>query len=645
MYNNLEELDNLSEKEKELVLKILDEYSSKGSSKTFNELLLTDYKEVPVDIITFIKDDRYLGRAWHSSTGKFKLYPFWETTLKKIFPDAFTTNYNNLIESGARGIGKAQPLDSLVLAENGYKKIKDIHVNDLVYGNDGKLHKVLGVFPQGTKKVYRMSFSDGTSTLCCNEHLWKVKNVYEDDFEIYTCDDLLQEGLNDHEGISKFIIPVTSPVQFKNEFNDFQLFIAGYLIARACCSKNKLNDEFIFSAIKNILPTSFLNYHEFKEQLLDYFSKLNLLDKNYKDLFIPQEYLYSTIENRINFITGFLAAVEYDFAKASYIYLIDNRLVDDFIFMLQSIGGCCYKYIIPTDELLFDDGNKYVELYPQFPIDIYKKGNCEKYYQPVKRYISDIEYVDNLECQCIYLDSEDHLYLTNDFIVTHNSEIAVTIGLYLMHRLMCLKNPHEFLNLKPTEKVCFAFMNITMTLAEEVGISKFQETVKLSPWFMERGHLTGREIKIWNPPEFIDIILGSQASHLVGRPVYFAFFDEISFIKNMDISKQKKIAMDMIDTAIGGMKTRFIHRGKNPTVLVLASSKRTDKSFLEEHMKKKLRDEDESALIIDEPVWNIKPNDTYSGNKFYVAQGNRFLSSEIIPDDDKNIKAWKKQKT
>lgn len=58
----------------------------------------------------------------------------------------------------------------------------------------------------------------------------------------------------------------------------------------------------------------------------------------------------------------------------------------------------------------------------------------------------------------------------------------------------------------------------------------------------------------------------------------------------------------MMDTAIGGMKTRFIKNGRNPTLLILASSKRSEKSFLEEHMKKKLAEEDENVLIVDEPV-------------------------------------------
>ena len=90
----------------------------------------------------------------------------------------------------------------------------------------------------------------------------------------------------------------------------------------------------------------------------------------------------------------------------------------------------------------------------------------------------------------------------------------------------------------------------------------------------------------------------------------------------------------MIDTAIGGMKTRFVHKGKNPTLLVLASSKRSNKSFLEEHMKKKLVSEKENVYISDGPVWEVKPKGTYSEETFGVAVGNQFLQSVVIPDED-----------
>ena len=221
------------------------------------------------------------------------------------------------------------------------------------------------------------------------------------------------------------------------------------------------------------------------------------------------------------------------------------------------------------------------------------------------------------------------------------SEIAVACGLYLMYRVLCLKNPLEYYGLKPTEKICFAFMNITKVLAEDIGISKFQHTVQMSPWFMSKGTLTQKDNNpYWVPPEPIDIIIGSQAGHVIGQPIFFAFFDEISFIRNKDIDKQKKIAIDMIDTAIGGMKTRFIKNGKNPTLLILASSKRSEKSFLEEHMKKKLKSEGTNVIIVDEAVWKVKPPGTYSSKIFYVGLGNKFLQSQVIPEDA-DLNEWR----
>lgn len=112
------------------------------------------------------------------------------------------------------------------------------------------------------------------------------------------------------------------------------------------------------------------------------------------------------------------------------------------------------------------------------------------------------------------------------------------------------------------------------------------------------------------------------------------FFDEISFIRNQNIDIQKQKAIDMIDTAIGGMMTRFIHNGKNPTLLMLASSKRSEKSFLEEHIKTKLASEPENVMIVDEPVWVVKPKGTYSDKTFPLAVGNKFLVSQVLKDDE-----------
>ena len=93
-----DELNGLSEEEKALALQILEQFSSSGKSTLYNDLLYEDYREIPVDIETFITDDNYLGQAWKDAAGKLKMYPFWMEQLKKLFPTNVDTDYNILLE-------------------------------------------------------------------------------------------------------------------------------------------------------------------------------------------------------------------------------------------------------------------------------------------------------------------------------------------------------------------------------------------------------------------------------------------------------------------------------------------------------------------------------------------------------------------
>lgn len=216
------------------------------------------------------------------------------------------------------------------------------------------------------------------------------------------------------------------------------------------------------------------------------------------------------------------------------------------------------------------------------------------------------------------------------------SEIACgCVATYLLYRVMCLKNPLEHYHLKQTEKICFAFMNIKLSLAEDIAISKFQKTLQMSPWFMAKGKLSSYKNKpYWTPPEPIQFIIGSQSDDVIGLPIYYSFFDEISFIKNQDVDKQKEKARDMINTAVGGMMTRFVHKGKNPTMLVVASSKRSEQSFMEDYIKTLSKTSGHNTLVVDKPVWEVKPKGTYSDEIFYVGIGNKFLESLVIPDEE-----------
>ena len=128
----------------------------------------------------------------------------------------------------------------------------------------------------------------------------------------------------------------------------------------------------------------------------------------------------------------------------------------------------------------------------------------------------------------------------------------------------------------------------------------------------------------------IELIAGSLSRHIIGRAVFWAFFDEVSFQPNQDVEKQKTKAKTLVSTAAARMQSRFMKGEKNPTILVLASSKRTEQSYMETFIQNKKKQESKTTLIVDEPQWVIR-TDKDSPNKFKVALGNKFLNSEVLP--------------
>lgn len=210
------------------------------------------------------------------------------------------------------------------------------------------------------------------------------------------------------------------------------------------------------------------------------------------------------------------------------------------------------------------------------------------------------------------------------------SFVAVLCGLYELYRMMCLKDPYLHYGLQPIDKITFAFMNITIDAAKGVAWDKCQQLLQSSPWFMARGTVSKSINPEWSPPKGIELLYGSQSRHIIGRAVYWSFFDEVSFQPNQDVNKQKEKAKTLVNTAAARMQSRFMKGEKNPTLLVLASSKRTESSFMETFIEGKRKTDSKTTKVVDEPQWVIR-TDKDSPNKFKVAIGSKFLSSEVLP--------------
>ena len=211
---------------------------------------------------------------------------------------------------------------------------------------------------------------------------------------------------------------------------------------------------------------------------------------------------------------------------------------------------------------------------------------------------------------------------------------AVIIGLYELYRMLCLKDPAVYYGIMSTDVISFAVINITIDAAQGVAWSKLQNMIQESEWFMAHGDVSKSNNPEWSPkPESrVELICGSMPRHFIGRALFWAFFDEISFMPNQDVEKQKQKATELVSSATARMQSRFMRGSTNPTILVLASSKRTEQSYMETFIENKRRNESKTTIIVDEPQWIIR-TDKSSDRTFKVAIGNKFLPSEVLPPD------------
>lgn len=155
---------------------------------------------------------------------------------------------------------------------------------------------------------------------------------------------------------------------------------------------------------------------------------------------------------------------------------------------------------------------------------------------------------------------------------------------------------------------------------------------------IKHNHLT-------SPKQYYDVIGASPYNNFLIKTndsyIISHNCDEISFIPNQDVAKQVEKAELLISTIDARMQSRFMKGEFNPTLNILASSKRTDQSFLETYIENKKTNESKTTLVIDEPQWIIR-TDKDSPNKFWVAVGNKFLESELVPLDatDEDLKTY-----
>jgi len=211
---------------------------------------------------------------------------------------------------------------------------------------------------------------------------------------------------------------------------------------------------------------------------------------------------------------------------------------------------------------------------------------------------------------------------------------AVIAQLYLLYRMLCLKDPYAYFGMQPIDKITFSMLNITLDAAQGVAWDKAQQLIQSSSWFMDHGAVNAsRSNPVWQPGKHIELIFGSQNRHVVGRALFCNLTDEVNFGIGNDVEKKKAKQKKLIAQIDARMRSRFLRGTYLPTLNIIISSKDTEQAFLDSYINIKRQNESKTTLIIDEAQWVVDPRkgSPEDVGAFYVAVGNKFLAHELLP--------------
>ena len=99
------------------------------------------------------------------------------------------------------------------------------------------------------------------------------------------------------------------------------------------------------------------------------------------------------------------------------------------------------------------------------------------------------------------------------------STIAVICLLYLLYRLLCLKDPYLYYGLQPIDKISVSFLNITIENARGVALDKLNQMILSSEWFMSHGEMKGISNLEYIPNKHIELIAASSNNQIMYSPL------------------------------------------------------------------------------------------------------------------------------
>ena len=328
------------------------------------------------------------------------------------------------LRSAPTGVGKAIPMTQEIPTPTGYRQAGDIRLGDYLWGTHGEPVRVIGRYPQKYKnKICIITFEDGRVAKCSKNHLWSVRLGSELQFHTLQTSEMMRKINNPSPKSvngNKLYIPLAQAVDYEEKKFDIAPYAVGAFMQSERQFKAKYQqDDNLRSQIDSALGLNIRNtdYKNVKPFMYDY--------KNYFIPQFPEEYLLGSLEQRKELLQGFIDFAGTFNTKTGYIVIAaaDARTKDCLAELVYSLGMKCFKkekYICIDCSPEMKHNLLYTLRYKSILQSYYGTVKREPYKQEL-RITSIVETEERTNMICFAVNDEEHLYLMNNYIVTHNT--------------------------------------------------------------------------------------------------------------------------------------------------------------------------------------------------------------------------------
>ena len=271
-----------------------------------------------------------------------------------------------LVILGIRRFAKALRNDEILYTPTGVIHIGNVQEGDVIYGANGQLTTVTGVFPQGKIPIYKMTLEDGRIIHCCENHLWKVYDRRNGGkLKELTTKQLLPVYKNKriHKGYKDgkqriieecyFAIPNNNAVEYEEKSLLIDPYFLGLWLGDGSSRRpgittldteivdyiqeyaNSLNLFVRKDDIEYIITSGKLGGRNDKNILLNFLKEYDLI----KNKHIPQDYLFSSVDQRMELLRGLMDTDGSVYSNGTISYTTTNEnLAEGFYNLCRSLG-------------------------------------------------------------------------------------------------------------------------------------------------------------------------------------------------------------------------------------------------------------------------------------------------------------------